>query len=191
MTERNAPLLRQVADIIENNPDKFNQSSWGEAGLDEFTLQLPSGDTVTACGTAHCVAGFTAAISGYKPIGLKRVEYSPEVRDFVETGQIEFLWSYVSTEPVLVDSHTDLYDNYRHTLIQDVARDLLGLKQHESETLFDTRFMCAEACELVGVDEDDFAEGYLSSEETARTRAEQAKLIAYELRNLANGGELL
>ncbi len=50
----NSELFRQIADVIEAKPELYDKNTWG------FTRE---------CGTAHCVAGHAASLSGCTPTG--------------------------------------------------------------------------------------------------------------------------
>lgn len=48
MITANEPLIRQIVEYIENNPEEWHQRSYG---------------TRTSCGTAHCIAGWALVFS--------------------------------------------------------------------------------------------------------------------------------
>ena len=49
---RNIEMFDRVADAIEAHPEKYDQTTFGRK---------------TECGTAYCVAGWTAYLDGWKP----------------------------------------------------------------------------------------------------------------------------
>lgn len=71
MPVRNKDLFNQIASTIEQDPDSYCQSVWGE----EIDL---------GCGTAHCIAGHAVAIKGYLPF---RHEYWGQVWAVQEPGK--------------------------------------------------------------------------------------------------------
>lgn len=52
MTTINAPLLRKVLDHITAHPEEWDQTDWA---------------SMTSCGTACCVAGHAAVMTGHTP----------------------------------------------------------------------------------------------------------------------------
>lgn len=88
---RNRDLFRRIADTIEANPDLYDQTAYGSP---------------TSCGTAHCIAGHAAAISGCQPND----------------------WGMWST--VRAPGREELRDTH------DVAAELLGLNAEEADDLF-------------------------------------------------------
>ncbi len=52
--KRNTKLFDQIADAIEKEPDRYDQLDY---------------ETKTSCGTAYCVAGWAAHLSGYVSTG--------------------------------------------------------------------------------------------------------------------------
>lgn len=66
----NLPLLRKVLDHIDAHPDEWYQQDWGIqpteyaecTGHDIEALPAP------ACGTAFCIAGHAAIMSGARPL---------------------------------------------------------------------------------------------------------------------------
>lgn len=52
----NLPLLRKVLDHIDAHPDEWNQNEWG--------IQTER----SSCGTAFCIAGHVAVMSGAEPV---------------------------------------------------------------------------------------------------------------------------
>lgn len=130
-TIRNSNLLRQVANIIESHPERYNQRAWGtvavgaDDGLQRFDVSvgtlaaarsLAAKNVGGACGTAHCIAGHAAAASGYGPAV---VDWYVTNDDYVVT------WSEVSklgSDPASTEG---------------VAADLLGLTDTEAAILFE------------------------------------------------------
>jgi len=50
---RNRELFYRIAELIEANPELYDQRSWGGS---------------TPCGTAQCIAGHAAALAGWEPL---------------------------------------------------------------------------------------------------------------------------
>lgn len=70
MTTRNTELFYRIAAVIEFEPERYSQRTYGSCRnhpkVYEWTFD--NGDTVVgACGTAHCIAGWAVVLSGYKP----------------------------------------------------------------------------------------------------------------------------
>lgn len=86
------PLLRKALEHITAHPEGWNQEHWAQK---------------TACGTAFCLAGHVAVMSGHEPLWER----------------CGFEWSAAAT--------TD------GELIFDVARRHLGLTLHEAQDLFE------------------------------------------------------
>jgi len=141
---RNTNLLHEIADVMEFSPKRYNQSSWGEFIPDEAARERfveshgrqPDGtlDGVedygwihadVGCGTALCVAGHAAALSGWFPTIFPRPNGREEVR-----------WSSVSETP---NSYYLTHRNPDGVVVRDVsvlAQELLGLNEVEAEILF-------------------------------------------------------
>jgi len=85
MTIRNRTLFFEIADVLEFQPDRYNQQSWGKFTPDWYAADDPrdafeaqfgyrpeDGDDynwvkVEECGTALCVAGHAAMLAGWFP----------------------------------------------------------------------------------------------------------------------------
>src|SRR6478609_9322821 len=99
-TAPNLPLLRKVLAYIDAHPDEWDQFSWGVQ-----TQAWP-------CGTAFCIAGHAAVMSGAKPI-----------------------WSRdcpCGCEPLMEEVEMD----GRVLQPATAAREVLGLTYNESQSLF-------------------------------------------------------
>jgi hypothetical protein len=86
----NRDLLRQIADRIEREPERFNLSSWISGAVDAAE------DLEHACGTTACVAGWANLLTG----ALTRDELADDARAarvLGLTGENEagrlFLWT--------------------------------------------------------------------------------------------------
>lgn len=62
----NLPLLRKVLDHIDAHPNEWYQSEWG-IRTDSYPLTFIDGNA-PACGTAFCIAGHAAVMSGATPV---------------------------------------------------------------------------------------------------------------------------
>lgn len=90
---RNKELFYKIAEVVEHSPQLYNQHSWGK---------------ITSCGTVHCIAGWAAALSGYR-----------------RTGSGEHInW-------LIVRDHLGA-----EALVYNVARELLGIREEEADELF-------------------------------------------------------
>ena len=56
---RNTELFYRIADEIELFPASYNQGAWG--------VELEKKKTAAACGTAFCIAGHAAHLTGWQP----------------------------------------------------------------------------------------------------------------------------
>jgi len=93
MTEVNVPLLRKALEHITAHPEEWDQTQWAQQ---------------TSCGTACCVAGHVALMTGHE-IDFGRVDVYSEMVTHTTTGRY----------------------------IEDVARYELGLTSDQSRILFD------------------------------------------------------
>ncbi len=102
-SRRNTELFHSIADAIRTEPAHYNQHTFGKRATEHSRH---------SCGTAHCIAGFAAALSGY--IGG---EYT-DILGFNRGWQVVSLpdEGFLSIEPL--------------------ATELLGLTPGETETLF-------------------------------------------------------
>ena len=141
--ERNTDLFNEIADVLDFTPEQYDQTSWGRFAPDadardtwreQFPVTETSspyerfgtgiGDTedirwleVKECGTAMCVAGHAANLSGWHPVMIN-------VSD--EEGVTELSWSSVSETPFSV----------KGTGIEPVAIEALGITEDEADILF-------------------------------------------------------
>ncbi len=90
---RNKNLFFKIARQIESEPETYDQQDWG-----------------SPCGTAHCVAGWAASLSGYVPAEITGIEPN---------------WAHVSK------------NRGRNLLTSELAQTLLGLNAGEANHLFD------------------------------------------------------
>lgn len=178
----NAKLFRAIADVIEDDPSRYNQQSWGHApsGLMKFGFDSNWDDAirdVETCGTSFCIAGHAAALSGYVPrISKTQVNVDPVMH-------------LTPDETALQADGEQAYllrpDWYRVKLRNQpdagpagwartpaVARDLLGLTLEESDILFDENW------------EPETADAWDSDEVRARK-------VAQALRDIAAGNPVL
>lgn len=157
MVKRNAELLRRIADVIEKDVGVYDQSVWGE-GDDEIVVDDP--DVIAeasekliekSCGTAHCIAGHAAVLSGYKPVVFKCLIPATGMRGPVMA--IEINWEEL-TPPA--EQKGEWTSDSTHPF--SIGRDLLGLSFSEAEVLFD-EFWCP-----AGTDDRDEFNGTLVAE---------------------------
>jgi len=131
MTIRNKTLFFEIADIMEFEPETYRQNTWGtfvpddgerERFQHEFGYSTDDGEDynwvkVEGCGTARCIAGHAAALTGWFPTVGAPWEGHPMVS-----------WISVSKEPH--QSYTNGTD------ITTVASSELGITDGEASTLF-------------------------------------------------------
>ena len=85
----NSELFRKIADVIEHNPDGYNQRKWGFGVHDndaKACRHIPA-DQVHTCGTSHCIAGWAVALTpvDQRPAG----EVSFAARELLGLGESE------------------------------------------------------------------------------------------------------
>ncbi len=103
---RNKDLFRRIAATLRAQPMHYDQGQWGEDA---------DGYTEHTCGTAHCIAGFAAALEGMLPREEKK-------KSFVSTPPN---WAHVH-QPGQRESHR----------VGLWAQDRLGLTGSEAHILF-------------------------------------------------------
>lgn len=83
---RNRELFYRIAELIEANPELYNQRSWGRS---------------TPCGTAQCIAGHAAALAGWEPLRYhvgSDVDWSRLYpRGSSQSGKEAFEWRHVDS----------------------------------------------------------------------------------------------
>lgn len=184
MERRNAALLREIADVIDTKPGRYNQSRWEgwytNDGCDFVadwdligwgsTAPVEQGvahvlevtDPNAGCGSTFCIAGWAIALSA-TPDELKRAAQACVYED---VNGAEFV-DYTNHDIALcaiVGERLGL-----HAIHSVVAGALLGLTLHE-RSLFDGEWQPA------GTDEDD--------------PYNDPHLVAAALRRLADGASL-
>lgn len=100
--KRNTELFDKIADQIEREPQSYDQETWGR-------------EAKTPCGTAHCVAGWAAALEGYLPMMGTDWNFVMAPND---TGL---------TEGTRIEAALD---------VEGVGAELLGLTEDEADALF-------------------------------------------------------
>lgn len=134
--KRNVKLLRRIADVIEKDVGVYDQSVWGEVQHQDVldtpdAIEEASAELIErSCGTAHCIAGHAAALSGWKPTVHIIYDWKPGMK------QIALNWEEL-TPPA--EQKGKWINDFMHP--SDVGRDLLGLSFSEAEILFD-EFWC-------------------------------------------------
>lgn len=110
----NLPLLRKILEKIDLEPDSWVQGCWA-VDWNSITGRLLANRhgharlTYPACGTAYCVAGHAADMTGWTPSGWS-------------IGEASSYWTN---------------GDGRERSIRVIARNALGLTQLEAELLFD------------------------------------------------------
>ena len=139
--ERNSLLFFQIAEVLEFKPEQYDQATWGKFRIGRDDMEkisvivegtLPSENDSrwkeVECGTALCVAGHAANLSGYHPGAEKRTDYN--------TGEVhyELNWSFVfdTPDPALQGNNTEVNE------ASVVARRELGITEREARWLFDS-----------------------------------------------------
>lgn len=135
---RNAALLREIADIIEAKPQRYCQAAWesfddpvtGESVLPSDFSYLPASEAIGiaetvvdpngACGSTFCIAGWAVALSA-TPEEHKRA------LDMCIRNNRVLIHMHDITLSEVVAQRLGLST----TMISSVARELLGLEDHE------------------------------------------------------------
>lgn len=73
-TKTQKQLLRKVARAIRRNPKHYDQGTWISNNKLEIHMEYVEGKrpTMTACGTAGCIAGWTAVIGDWEKKNIGR-----------------------------------------------------------------------------------------------------------------------
>ena len=136
--ERNSLLFFQIAEVLEFKPEQYDQGTWGKFVIehDDVTKMHGIADEVpndndarwkeVECGTALCVAGHAANLSGYHPGAEKKTNY--------RTGEeyYELNWTYVFDTPLAASQGNNIEVNE----VSQVAKKLLGVSDNEANWLF-------------------------------------------------------
>ena len=137
---RNSLLFFQIAEVLEFEPERYDQGTWGKFRIEDDDVgkmraiadnEWDENDSrwkEVECGTALCVAGHAANLSGYHPSANKRTDSS--------TGEerYELNWGYVFDTP-----HPHLQgNNIEINETSYVAQKLLGISAREARFLFDS-----------------------------------------------------
>lgn len=126
---RGLPLLRKIMEIIksEEHRKNWNQKQWGEARLpggsmdhSEFYMSFNPNQPPVECGTAYCVAGWAAHLTGAKMNWHPATAYDDET----DTHRII---GYRAESVVGDDEQT----------INSYAREVLEVGEYTSSRLFD------------------------------------------------------
>jgi|8_EtaG_2_1085327.scaffolds.fasta_scaffold19303_3 hypothetical protein len=128
--KRNWLLFYEIANVMEFQPERYAQESWGkfmpaigaaERFRDEYGYDPPEDDfnwtKVEECGTAMCIAGHAAMMTGWFP-----------TRNDMNGAWPTASWASVCDQPGR--------DYAYGKDVQDVARDALGLYEDEAAILF-------------------------------------------------------
>ena len=145
--QRNTELFFEIADIVQFEPHKYDQGSWGHFKPDadqrmafqkkyhmfpKSAYNAAGNDDdgrweALECGTAMCVAGWAASLNKYYP--------SCSIINVAENGESikrpKFDWGMVSKNKYLF--------RRRRTECRDVAEvgaELLGISEQEADILF-------------------------------------------------------
>lgn len=118
MPKRNIELLTKIRDLIAAEPKKLDMYSWSKF-LPEQVGNLGYDSKVKLdCGTTQCIAGWAVQMSGWKFL-----VFGDEVDYDDDDNEVYF-------------ADTCVAKNGRTALVEDKARDLLGLTNEESTYLF-------------------------------------------------------
>mgnify|MGYP001028585975 FL=1 len=147
--KRNKELFFEIADIMDFEPHKYNQGTWGSFIPDEDQAMAfqkkhhvypksgylsPGADDdgrweALECGTQMCVAGWACQLKGYYP----SVEMVRVVENGVSIERPKFDWNQVTKLKRWSNRHRS-----RHTTqdVAETAADLLGIDTEEADYLF-------------------------------------------------------
>ena len=147
--KHNKELFFEIADIIDFEPYKYNQGTWGVFTPDadqEMAFQkkhhvfptvgylAPGNDDdgrweALECGTAMCVAGWACQLKGYHPsVEIMKVE-----ENGITIQRPKFDWNCVTKLKRWSNRHRS-----RHTThdVAEIAAKLLGIEEEEADILF-------------------------------------------------------
>ena len=147
--KRNKELFFEIADIMDFEPHKYNQGTWGSFLPDEDQamaflkkyLMYPQMGYLSAgadddgrwealeCGTKMCVAGWACQLKGYLPsVNMVTVEENGKTID-----RPKFDWNQVTKLKQWKNRH-----HSRHTThdVAETAARLLGINTDEADILF-------------------------------------------------------
>lgn len=140
----NVTLLGEVLNFITNHPDIHNQDVWLEhASTDPDVTVEPvvrSPESITpedylsiSCGTAGCLAGWTAIASGYTPAWPKNPINWCQPGDLIQTENVKPL---PGATPIPGVSDGVAYGYGGSYDVRDVAVALLGITDDEADVMF-------------------------------------------------------
>jgi len=147
--KRNKELFFEIADIMDFEPHKYNQGTWGSFIPDEDQAMAfqkkyhvypksgylsPGADDdgrweELECGTAMCVAGWACQLKGYYPsVEMVKVE-----ENGVTIERPKFDWNYVTKLKRWGNRYRWL-DGTKD--VAETAARLLGIEEEEADCLF-------------------------------------------------------
>lgn len=115
MSARNRDLFYRIAEVLDSWPRSYDQAVWAEGHRSEVVdIAFDDGTVAEAveCGTAHCVAGWAAALTGWHPT----------------LDENELWWIRVAREAGVAEVDGSPIDQ--------VAAEALGLEAGEAAALF-------------------------------------------------------
>ena len=127
---RNADLFFAIADVVDSYPHLYAQSHWGVLdgrSIEKWFAHFEYNDmrllNASDCGTKACLAGWTAALSGWHPTLLN-------------VGDDTYLnWAQVAPLPLLAS------ESALARPVSELAAELLGITDREADELFNVRPM--------------------------------------------------
>lgn len=143
MTTPNLPLLRQVREQIEKHPETWDQSLW-----------------FSECGTAACVAGWAAALTGGR-----RADF----------GEKHLSSSLLVAVPDDHEYDVVVVKGQRLVFVDDRAQRLLGIDDKTGDELFNGNATMADVRRIMDEIEADAAADVLVSEVLAEARGEVSR----------------
>ena len=147
--KRNKELFFEIADIMDFEPHKYNQSTWGHFIPDADQAMVfqnkhhvypqsgylsPGADDdgrweALECGTAMCVAGWACQLKGYLPsVQMVTVE-----ENGVSIERPKFDWNYVTKLKRWSNRHRSRHSTHD---VAKIAANLLGITEDDADILF-------------------------------------------------------
>lgn len=122
----NSELLLQIADMIEQYPESYDQGTWGTFNSPDRTRNFDLDLVDTGCGTSMCIAGWAAFLTDWHPV-MFLWEGSEEAGDAVWGLD----WDRLVKGKTRLSTQAAVYSASR------IGREELDLASHEADVLFD------------------------------------------------------
>lgn len=97
----NADLFRKIADVIEREPNLYDQTQWGFGEFNYFSKMCPHipPEQVHTCSTSHCIAGLAVALTPPADRPVSSVSKSAMKLLGLSSAQADYLFSTLWKPP--------------------------------------------------------------------------------------------